>query len=955
MLKKLLPYAVMLGSLAALASCSVAEAKTPSANNEMLEVVKGATGSIAKQGPIYTVTFNPCNGKTFQIREVKGKAGAEIEVPTNVTKANYYLYGWSTRYSGRTEQGDEDYMVLGAEDTKYTVGEGNEVLYGIWKKIAAGSHTQEEVDAYVKEISEASVKDHLYFHYYRFNNVAEEYADWDIWGWPYYPSKGEGYIFDFKGKKTDISTLKVTGSAEVDEFGGVVADIDLSQKYNGGWNNTTKKVGGSEVSFYDKNGDLDTKIGIQIVKSSTRTNPQGEFWTNDGSDITVDLTDPKKAMKVETKDGGYAYHVFALQDKVQAFGSEVINDLSDPYEEDNGKNVTITNDSSIDVSKYDSYSKKSGNKQLWDQPEAIQATSPDFAQNAGVGYQVQVASYADSDGDGFGDIYGITQKLDYLKNLGVRALWLTPVQKSDSYHGYDISDYEKVDVKFGSSLSPNAVDGKVTEASAMKDYEDLISEAGKRNIRIVMDLVLNHSSTSNTWFINSAQLDEKYRGFYQWGNHVTYSSKINEKNCWLPYGDHVYSYYAKFGSSMPELNYMFKDTRDAVKEMTNFWIDKGVRGFRLDAVKHIFMTDETATRSNDTVIYDKAVKGDYSSNLTKNLHFYRDLNASIKKKNKDVFIVGENFDGHAYRVAPWYKAFDSMFDFYAYFNMTTAAAKALGTYTGAGNGFAGLMQNTGLFSASSSEINDGGGIYNDINNRYAWSLPGTLKAYNAQRSNGRAINGMFTSNHDIARNINRIAGTQGDSNGLTEQGTITSSNYTKFRRASDCVKAAQILMPGLTWIYYGDEIGMTGNFPAKDRDGKTFTSQSDYADLYWRQPMKWTQGGVPGDGSLTTGGEGLKITGSGTGIAWDSVNASTTVVAANVQANDSNSEYSKLAKVAAYKNNNPSMITGELSDAGTDDTQKLLKFKNGNITVTVNFSSFTVTASGGSGSLNVSF
>jgi 1,4-alpha-glucan branching enzyme len=94
-------------------------------------------------------------------------------------------------------------------------------------------------------------------------------------------------------------------------------------------------------------------------------------------------------------------------------------------------------------------------------------SSSSYLQNgAGVGYQIMVASYADSDGDGFGDIYGIDQKLDYLKNLGVNVLWLTPIQVSDSYHGYDIADYTMVDPKFGSSKSPAAVasGGVVTQS-----------------------------------------------------------------------------------------------------------------------------------------------------------------------------------------------------------------------------------------------------------------------------------------------------------------------------------------------------------------------------------------------------------------------------------------------------------------------------------------------------------
>lgn len=940
--RKYLPYALMISSLAALASCSTIKANADGTINEHLETLQVATGTVTRQGPIYTLTLNPCvEGLKIQTR--KGKTGASITLPTTPGKRDGYSFvGWSPKFDGK--MGTKADLI---EEAAYVMGEDNVVLYAVWQKQEAGHHTQEEIDEYVRKITEESETNHVYFHYYRFDNQSAEYDDWDVWAWPYRPTEGQGTIFDFKGKKTTLADLSVTGHAVIDDFGGAVADIDLTKEYDGGTSDSGHKVGGTTVSFVDtKSGDgsYDSVIGIQVVKSSTRKNPKGKFWTNDGGDLHVDLTDPERVMTVDTKDGGKAWHIFALQDKVASYQGTVVNDLSDPFEDDDGSNITIGN------SKYND---------VWSQsPAAIQKTAPDFASNAGVGYQVQISSFADSDKDGFGDIYGITQKLDYLKDLGIKALWLTPVQKSDSYHGYDISDYYKVDTKFGSASSPNAKDGIVTEESAMKDYEDLIEEAGKRDIRIVMDLVLNHSSTGNNWFIKSAQLDENYRGYYQWGNHNSkskyYDKKVTEENCWYPYGDHEYSYYAKFGSSMPELNYGYSATRNAVKEMTNFWIEKGVKGFRLDAVKHIFMTDEIDSKvstSNDTIIYDDAgEKGDYSSNLSKNLHFYQDLNKSIKTKNADAFLVGENFDGHAFHVSPWYRAFDSMFDFYGYFNMTTAVSKAVNQYQGAGKYFNGWMRNDGPFTIG-SDIKDNAGIYKGVANNYKWNLPSTLASYDRYRSNGKALNGMFTSNHDIARIINRIAGTQGDENGITEQGTLTNSNYTKLRKAADCAKAAEILMPGLTWIYYGDEIGMTGNFPAKDSAGKPFTSASDYADLYWRQPMKWTANPSPTkDDSMVTD---YGITGSTIRVTLDSFNKSNTVQSVETQLANNNSELNNLKKVIAYKNANKSMITGTLSDAGS--TERVLKFKNGNITVTVNLSNFSVSATGGNGSLNVTF
>ena len=201
-----------------------------------------------------------------------------------------------------------------------------------------------------------------------------------------------------------------------------------------------------------------------------------------------------------------------------------------------------------------------------------------------------------------------------------------------------------------------------------------------------MDLVLNHTSTSNDWFIKSAQLDRDYRGYYQWGNHET-QSEIKEDNYWYPYGDHPYSYYAKFGSAMPELNYSYQATRDAVIQMAKYWCALGVSGFRMDAVKHIFLEDEVTSDGGDTIISDISTSAsgktlNYSSNLTKNLNFWREINASVKADYPDAFFVGENFDGHAYHVAPFYEGFDSLFDFYSYFNITSAAANSLNSSVG---------------------------------------------------------------------------------------------------------------------------------------------------------------------------------------------------------------------------------------------------------------------------------
>lgn len=756
-------------------------------------------------------------------------------------------------------------------------------------------HTDTEVEAYMASLSEDSLTGHFYYHYLRYDFSKESYANWDVWAWPYRPNEQEGARFDWMGRVQNDDHMSATGDAVVDSFGYTSIDIDLSRSYDGGWDNAKKKIGGKTVDF-KKNHDVpgEEKIGLQIVKSDTRSG-SNKFWTNDGSNVYVKLSE----YALKSKDGSKtSYHAFVTQDQVQNVTTQPAVTATDPFAKDDGTNVTLGN--------------KDYETADW-KDKAIQKTSSSFLDEAGIGYQIMVSSFADSDGDGFGDIYGIYKKLDYLNGLGVNVLWLTPIQSSDSYHGYDISDYLSVDPKFGSKISDSAKTlGGVSTESALADYKQLLDAAHKKGMKVVMDLVINHTSLSNQWFIDSAQLSKNNRGFYQWGNRDTQEKAKGQ--FWYPYGDHVYSYYAKFGSGMPELNFSYASTRAAVESVALNWCERGVDGFRMDAVKHIFMKDEIVTSSSDTIIVDNGSGIDYSSDLTKNLNFWREMNAAVKTKFPNAFFVGENFDGHAYHVAPYYEGFDSLFDFYSYFNLTSLAAKSIsnsGAYQGTPTSFLGTTDSGTPYSGSSDTSKEGSAT--SLKYGGYWNLRNVLSANNQYRGGKAmskdggeaytAINGAFTSNHDIARCINRVAGTTFDPNGLSEQGTVTEASYEKHSKLAACVEIAEFMLPGCTWIYYGDEIGMTGNFPA----GKN--SKSDYADLYYRQPMKWTDNGKAGDGSMTTS---YGITGSGLQVGWDSVNASTKVGGAATQIESSSSHYNRLLPFIKAKATTPALIKGNL-------------------------------------------
>ena len=191
-------------------------------------------------------------------------------------------------------------------------------------------------------------------------------------------------------------------------------------------------------------------------------------------------------------------------------------------------------------------------------------------------YQIYPRSFKDSNGDGIGDLRGIIEKLDYLHTLGIGAIWLSPVYKSpNDDNGYDISDYEDIMDEFGT----------------MADMEELIAEADKRGIKIVMDLVVNHTSDEHHWFIESRKgKDNPYRDYYVWadpdedGGAPTELQSVFLGSAWK-YDETSGQYFLHlFSQRQPDLNWENYKVRQEVYDMMNFWIDKGVGGFRMDVI-----------------------------------------------------------------------------------------------------------------------------------------------------------------------------------------------------------------------------------------------------------------------------------------------------------------------------------------------------------------------------------
>lgn len=240
-------------------------------------------------------------------------------------------------------------------------------------------------------------------------------------------------------------------------------------------------------------------------------------------------------------------------------------------------------------------------------------------------YEIFVRSFNDSNGDGIGDIKGVTKKLDYLENLGIKGIWLMPIFKANSYHGYDVIDYYSIQDEYGT----------------MDDLKDLLEEAHKRDIKVIIDLVLNHTSTENEWF-KEARADENspYRNYYIWTKDMSKATSISAMNTkeWSQNGDKNELYYSIFDSKMPDLNFDNEEVVEEVKKIAKYYLEEGVDGFRLDAARWIF------------------------NEKSKNISFWSDFNNYVKSVNKDATLVAEVWDAPS-NIAEYTNCFDSFFEF----------------------------------------------------------------------------------------------------------------------------------------------------------------------------------------------------------------------------------------------------------------------------------------------------
>ncbi len=260
-------------------------------------------------------------------------------------------------------------------------------------------------------------------------------------------------------------------------------------------------------------------------------------------------------------------------------------------------------------------------------------------------YEIYPRSFQDSNNDGMGDLNGITSRLDYLKVLGVDAIWLTPIYPSPQVDfGYDISDYENIDPQYGT----------------LADFDRLVAEAQKRNIRIIMDLVLNHTSDKHPWFIESASSKTNpKRDWYVWKD--AKAPGVPPNNWESVFGHSAWQwdprtsqyYYHRFYIQQPDLNWNNPQVRKAMYDVARFWIKRGVAGFRLDAITSLFedpsYTDEEYVRDENGNIEinaygDKTVDTKKTDNLPQVNDVLRELRQVANSyKGRNIVLIGETY------------------------------------------------------------------------------------------------------------------------------------------------------------------------------------------------------------------------------------------------------------------------------------------------------------------------
>lgn len=476
-----------------------------------------------------------------------------------------------------------------------------------------------------------------------------------------------------------------------------------------------------------------------------------------------------------------------------------------------------------------------------------------------VGYQIYPRSFKDSNGDGIGDIKGIISKLDYLKDLGIDLIWICPIYKSpNDDNGYDISDYQNILDEFGT----------------MEDFDLLLKEVHNRGMKLIIDLVVNHTSDEHQWFIESkSSRDNPKSDWYIWRD----GKDNKEPNNWesifkgsaWEYSKEREQYYLHlFSKKQPDLNWENEDVRKEIYKMINWWLDKGIDGFRVDAISHIKKEDGLSDMDNP-----EGLK--YVSSFNKHMNvdgihnYLKELNEETFKKY-DIMTVGEANGVAAEEAKDWVSEENGKFNMVFQF------------------------EHLHLWG------------YEDENNFDVKAYKNVLTRWqNELDENG--WNALFVENHDIPR----VVSTWGNDKEYREE-------------SAKAFGATYFLQKGTPFIYQGQEIGMTNvKFECIDeyKDISTINSYNERIESgvseeealkeVWavsrdnsRTPMQW---------------DNSKNAGFTDGIPWIKVNENYKEINVEKEERDENSVLNFYKKLIKLKKSNKTLIYGKYNLILEDD------------------------------------
>ena len=469
--------------------------------------------------------------------------------------------------------------------------------------------------------------------------------------------------------------------------------------------------------------------------------------------------------------------------------------------------------------------------------------------HSSVVYQIYPRSFKDSNGDGIGDINGIREKLDYLKELGIDVIWLSPVYKSpNDDNGYDISDYCDIMDEFGT----------------MEDMDNLLKEANERGIKILMDLVVNHTSDEHKWFIEAKKSkDNEYRDYYIWrdpvdGKEPNELGSVFSGSAWQ-YDETTGQYYLHlFSKKQPDLNWENEKVRNEVYKMMNFWVDKGIGGFRMDVIDLIGKVPDEMITGNGPKLHE----------------YLQEMNKAALE-GKDLLTVGETW-GATPDVAKLYsnperKELSMVFQF----------------------------EHIGLDQIEGKEKWD-------VKSLELLDLKKVLSKWQTELE-GQGWNSLFWNNHDLPRIVSRWG------------------NDKEYRIESAKMLATLLHgMKGTPYIYQGEELGMTNvRFDDindyndieslnmyKDRLSKGYSHNEIMESIYAkgrdnaRTPMQW---------------DDSENAGFTTGTPWLAVNKNYDKINAKQCLQDENSIFNHYKKLIDIRKNNDTIIYGDYKLLCEDD------------------------------------